>query len=201
MHRDRNILSLRTISRPGKIILPSSLEPKARGEGCLQLNYSVGILPQAVPVKILPKGDSSPGCATSPDRTGIVSFTVPGSSRVRAVKRTRAFAFAFLRQTLAVALTEEEFRLYRKGTRLSRCKSIGPPGKSWYLISGRLNLGFGRWCVTHWQRTLGLDPRPPELVIKYPTWEFLLNYSDDHADYQCEVFRQRRKTQSPVKRG
>jgi hypothetical protein len=124
-------------------------------------------------------------CASSTLGYPGVSFSVPGASRVRAIKRSRRFALAYLRQLLAVALKEEEFRIFRKGTRLSRVPQRKcSPGLSWYMISGnRVNLLFARWCVTHYQRTLGLDPRNPDWVIKLPTLDFLRNYSSSSAGY------------------
>jgi len=93
--------------------------------------------------------------------------------------RTASFAYSFLRQSLAVALTESEQRNFRAGTRLSHTGvRVQKSGLAWYLISGRrLNLRFARWCVTHWQRTFGLDPRPPKLIVKLPTVDFLEHYA------------------------
>jgi len=126
-----------------------------------------------------------PKCASSTLGSPGIAFSVPGSSRVKAIKKSLRFARAYLRQLIAVALKEEEFRIFRKGTRLSYTqRKSATSGLTWYLISGdRIVPTFARWCVTHYQRTLGLDPRPPELVIKYPTLDFLKNYSSDSVSY------------------
>lgn len=182
----RSVTSLQAIRQPGRMILPVSTSKVDRDAGCIQLNHSIGVYPRDYPV-ILPNQTElgGPGCTSSTFGTGPSRFVVPGQSRVRAIMRSRRFAIAYLRQTYAVALKVEEFRRFRKGTRLTRVpQEIHDPGLSWFVISGsRVNLAFARWCVAHYQRTLGLDPRPPMLVIQYPTLEFLVNYSQEKEDY------------------
>jgi len=192
----RNILSLQPISKSGRLYLPGSTSKVARNSAILQLNNSVGIYARDVPVSFPIEG--RPGeakCASSTLGHPGITFSVPGSSRVKAIKRSLRFARAYLRQLIAVALKEEEFRIFRKGTRLSYTqRKVGDSGLTWYLVSGdRIIPSFARWCVTHYQRTLGLDPRSPELVIKYPTLDFLKNYSSDSVSYSLGT----RTRQSP----
>lgn len=177
---------MQPIRQPGRIILPRSTLKVDRDSGCIQLNHSVGVYPRDYPVVLPSQTAPGTGCTSSAFGIGPSRFVVPGQSRVRAIMRSRRFANAYLRQTYAVALKVEEFRIFRKGTRLTRVpQEMTDPGLSWYVISGsRINLAFARWCVTHYQRTLGFDPRPPMLVIKYPTLEFLVNYSQDNQDYK-----------------
>jgi len=180
----RNILSLQPISKPGRLYLPDSTSKVARNTAIYELNNSVGIYARDVPVSS-PEGGPGAKCASSTLGHPGITFSVPGGSRVKAIKRSLRFARAYLRQLIAVALKEEEFRIFRKGTRLSYTqRKLGTTGLSWYLISGdRIIPSFARWCVTHYQRTLGLDPRSPELVIKFPTLDFLKNYSSDSVSY------------------
>jgi len=163
---DRNILSLTPISVRGRLDLPVSTSKVDRDRATSHLVRAIGI--RATPMPVDPP---TPG--------NLVTFEVPGSSRVKGAMRSKSFAYGYLRQTLAVALTESEQRDLRAGTRLSHTGvRIKGTGLAWYLISGRrLNLRFARWCVTHWQRTFGLDPRPPRLVIKLPTLDFLECYA------------------------
>jgi len=147
------------------------------------LGNLINIHPRAMPLtQVKPvKGQSSfqTGSTSSGFGKERVVLSQPGSSRVKAIKRTASFACAYVRQLLAVALTEQEHRIFRCGQRLSRAplKPFGP-GLSWYLISGkRINIRFARWCVTHYMRGVGLDPRPPDWIIKLPTLDFLQNYS------------------------
>jgi len=163
---DRNILSLTPISVRGRLDLPISTSKVDRDWATSRLVRSIGI--RATP---MPVGPPTPG--------NLVTFSRPGSSRTKGVMRSVSFAYSFLRQSLAVALTESEQRNFRAGTRLSHT-GVRVKGSSlaWYLVSGRrLNLRFARWCVSHWQRTFGLDPRPPRLIVELPTLDFLEDYA------------------------
>jgi hypothetical protein len=98
--------------------------------------------------------------------------------------RTRSFAYAFARQLLAVALSGEEFKILHRGTRLTRAPLQRGTKISWYLIGkGRIDIKFARWCVTHWRRTFGFDPRSPSVCVKHPTLQFLQNYSVKGQSY------------------
>jgi len=168
---DRNLLSLAPISVRGRFDLPISTRRVDRDRASICLVRDIGIRETLVPIG-------------KPTQEHPVVFSKPGSSVVKRVCRTRGFAYAFLRQTLAVALETREFEQFRKGTRLSRVRQIPYSGLSWYMISGkRLNLSLARWSVSHWQRTFGLDPRPPREIVQLPTYDFLANYSLKNLSY------------------
>jgi len=190
MKGSRSATSLQKIGLPGRLSLPSKLDPHSRAGHIGLLRHSVGFNPWITSWNLQP--DFRSGSDTDPryswGRLALSNEVTPdGSSISRARMRSKCFAYAFARQTLAVALTNAELLSIGKGVFLRktpqkvllpsqelatlRCLGLRAedPSLTWFLLGGgRLTIAFSRFLVSNWRRTLGLDPRSPFEQAKLP---------------------------------